>query len=62
MMAEEVDYLAFGPASVVSIGLSEKRAMASMRRFQKSDVRIVEDFGARFGNQPDERIVQGVDD
>src|SRR5271165_1246459 len=54
------DSLALGPAAIVSVGLSEKGAMAAVRGLKIRDARVLQDFAACVGQNADKRIVVGM--
>ena len=61
MMLKEVHHLAFCPASIVSIWLCKKGAVAAVSGFQQGNVRISHDLRAGVRQQADKRIIGGMD-
>src|SRR5689334_23816293 len=56
------DDLALGPAAVVTIGLCQESAVATVVGFNQSYAGVAKYSGPCFGKQADEGIIFGVDD
>src|SRR5690348_7936956 len=62
VMLEEANNLAFCPAAIVAVGLSQKGAVAAVSGFQQRNVRIRHDLSASFRQQTNKRIIRSMDD
>ena len=57
---QEFDHLALGPASVVAIGIAEKRTVTTICGFDEHEVAVGKDFLTCLGKDADKGIVCGV--